>query len=204
MKTIECHCSAKIEIDVPELIDLDIDASRFEQLKDGTFLTIVCPHCGATIRPEVPIRLISASNNLNAMVLPELERLTVYRGKANVPHEVEILIGYPELFERARILRDGQEANTIEIIKYYLQSKAEEQEPEADITVLYHRLEAGKLSFHILGMKSGQTGVINLPLESVSRYSNESFNKNPRFSLVFSGQYRSIKKLWFYEEEEPE
>jgi hypothetical protein len=202
MKTIMCHCFATVDVDIPEIVDIDADSVLFRQLQDGSFLTVVCPQCGAALRPELTFRLKSASRNLDAIVLPELDRLTVYRGKADAPKGVEILVGYAELFERARILRDGLESKTVEIIKYYLQGKAEEQEPEADILVLYHALVDGKLEFHIIGMKSGETGIIRLPRESADKSASEIARKDPRFKELFSGQYRSIRKLGFLAEDE--
>jgi hypothetical protein len=191
-----------MDIDVPELVDIDADPALFRQLQDGSFLTVVCPQCGSTLRPELTVRLKSASRNLDAIVLPELDRMAVYRGKADAPKGVEILVGYAELFERARILRDGLEARTVETIKYYLQGKAEEQEPEADILVLYHALVDGKLEFHIIGMKSGETGIIRLPRESADKAAYDIARKDPRFKELFSGQYRSIRKLGFLDEDE--
>lgn len=202
MKTITCHCSASVDIDVPELVDIDADPGLFRQLQDGSFLSIVCPQCGATLRPELTVRLKSASRNLDAIVLPELERLAVYRGKADAPKGVEILVGYAELFERARILRDGLEAKTVEIIKYFLLSKAEEQEPDADILVLFHGLIPEKMEFHILGMKSGETGIIRLPRESAAKSASDIARQDPRFKKLFSSQYRSIRKLGFLAEDE--
>ncbi len=192
-----CHCSADVDIDVPEVMDIDADPALFKQLEDGSFLSVVCPHCGATLRPELLIRIKSASRELDAIVLPELERMAVYRGKADAPKGVEILVGYAELFERARILRDGLDPRTIEIIKYYLSGKAEEQEPEADILVLYHGLVEGKLEFHIFGMKSGETGIIRLPRESACKSASDSARLDSRFKDLFASQYRSIRKLGF-------
>jgi hypothetical protein len=146
--------------------------------------------------------MVSSSRGLDALVVPELDRLTVYRGKMDAPKGVEILIGYAELFERARILRDELEAKTVEIIKYYLLSRAEEQEPEADIIVLYHGLVNGKLEFHILGMKSGETGIIQLPREHAGASASDMAKQDPRFKELFAGPYRSVRKLGFMAEDE--
>lgn len=202
MTTITCHCSASMEIDVPDLLDIDKDPLLFKQLQDGSFLTSVCSHCGATLRPELKVRIISTTRGLDVLVVPELDRLAVYRGKVDAPKGVEILVGYVELFERARILRDGLEAKTVEIIKYYLLSKAEEQEPEADIVVLYHGLASEKLEFHILGMKSGETGIIQLPRASADKSASDIARQDSRFKELFAGQYRSIRKLGFLAEDE--
>ena len=191
-----------MEIDCPDLVDIDADLQLFLQLQEGTFLTSVCPQCGLSLKPELKLRLKSESRGLDVLVVPELERLAVYRGKVDVPKGTEILIGYPELFERARILRDGLESRSVEIIKYYLLGRAEEQEPEADIIVLYHGLEEGKLAFHIHGLKSGETGILRLPRESVDRYASDIVKGDPQLKELFSSQYRSIRKLGFLAESE--
>lgn len=201
MITVTCHCTASVDLDIPELVDIDADTHIFKELQEGSFLTSICPQCGTTLRPELRIRVRSVSKGLDAIVVPELDRIAVYRGKAEVPRGVEILIGYAELFERARILRDGLEPRTVEIIKYYLTGKAEEQEPEADILVSYHGLAEGKLEFHILGMKSGETGIIRLPHERVDKAAKDIAKQDARFAALFSGQYRSIRKLGFLEDD---
>jgi hypothetical protein len=191
-----------VDIDIPDLIDIDKDAAMFGQLQDGSFLSVACPQCGATLRPELTVRLKSSKRNMDVIVVPELERLAAYREKLDVPRGVEVLVGYAELFERARILRDGLDARTIEIIKYYLTGRAEEQEPEADIVVLYHGLDKGKLEFHILGMKSGETGILRLPRESADKSASDIAKGDPRFKELFSSQYRSIRKLGFLAEDD--
>lgn len=201
MKTITCHCSASVDIDIPDLMDIDTDPLLFRQLQEGSFLTSICPNCGVTLKPELQIRLKSASRGLDVFVVPELERITVYRGKADAPKGAEILVGYAELFERARILRDGLEARTVEIIKYYLMSRAEEQEPEAEISVLYHGLADGKLEFHIMGIKSGETGIIRLHRDSIDKAAADIASQDPRFKALFAGQYRSVRQLGFLAED---
>jgi hypothetical protein len=191
-----------VEIDIPDLIDIDAQPILFRQLYEGGFLTSVCPQCGTTLRPEIRVRLKSANRGLDALVVPELDRLAVYRGKVDAPKGAEILIGYAELFERARILRDGLEARTVEIIKYFLLSKAEEQDPDADVIVLYHGISDNKLEFHILGLKAGETGIIRLSRESAEKSASEIIRQDLRFKELFSSQYRSIRKPGFLAEGE--
>ena len=167
MKQVRCRCDAMVDIDVPEVIDLDADPSSLSRLADGDSLSAVCPRCGALVRAELPLHLSSASRGLDATVLPELDRLSVYRGKVDAPGSTEILLGY--------------------------------QEPEADTSVLYNGTRSGFLEFHVLGLKSGQTGVVKLPRSSYDKMEADlktGARKEP-FKTVFSGRYRSIKKLGF-------
>lgn len=201
MRTISCRCEAEIQIDLPDSIDLDADGTSRAAMADGSFLATVCPRCGATVRPELELAVRMPSAGLNAVVVPELERLSVYRGKVDAPKGAELLIGFPELFERVRMLRDGLDPAAVEIVKYVLLGKAEESEPESDISVRYHGLEGGKLSFHVLGLKNGQTGVVALPRDSYDRIKKDlpTASKRPPFNEVFKGPYRSIAKLGFLE-----
>jgi len=199
MKQVTCRCDGIVEIDVPEFIDIDADASSLARLADGDSPSAVCPRCGALVRAELPLRVSSASRNVDITVLSEMERLSVYRGKVDAPGSSEVLLGYQELFERARELRDGFDPRAIEGLKYFLQSKADESEPEAEVGVLYNGLKDGSLEFHIIGLKSGQAGVVRLPRASYDKMESDlrsSAQKEP-FKTIFSGRYRSIKKLGF-------
>ncbi|PKL07477.1 MAG: hypothetical protein CVV51_13905 [Spirochaetae bacterium HGW-Spirochaetae-7] len=199
MKQVRCRCDAMVDIDVPDKINLDSDASFLSLLADGKSLSAVCPRCGALVRAELPLHLSSASRGIDAIVLPEPDRLSVYRGKVDAPGTSEILLGYQELFERARTLRDGLDPRVVEALKYFLQSKADEAEPEADTSVLYNGTMDGALEFHILGLKSGQTGVVKLPRSSYDKVEADmktGIQKEP-FKTLFSGRYHSIRKLGF-------
>jgi hypothetical protein len=202
MKTFTCRCETVVDIDISDNIDLDSDQSLLEALAEGNFLSIRCPNCASTIRPEMPVRVRSAVYGLDVLVLTELDRLSVYRGKAAVPSACEVLIGYPELFERVRMIKDGFDAQGIEVMKYYIQDKAEEQDPEADITVWYHGLSAGNLEFRIIGLKSGETGVIKLPRGSYDRALEEARSGGGKFKAMLSGPYRSLRKLGFLDGDE--
>jgi len=202
VKTIICHCDTAIQLDVPDELDLDTDAASFSAMADGSFLSTVCKNCGATLRPELALRVKMASKGLDAFVVPELERLGVYRGKTDAPRGVEILVGYAELFERVRILRDGLNPMALEVVRYVLLGKAEESMPDGEPSVRYHGLEGGKLGFHVLGSADGNTGVVALPRPAYDQVLADlsSTAKKAPFSEVFKGQYRSIKKLAFSED----
>lgn len=199
MKKITCRCDAVIEIDAPDFIDLDADSVSIAKLSTGDSPSVLCPRCGATVRAELPLRVISKSRALDLVVLSEMERLSAYRGKADPAGTAEILLGYQELFERARIVRDGLDAKAIEMMKYVLQGKAEDSEPEAEITVFYNGVKDLSLEFHILGLKSGQAGVVRLPRSSYDKIASDVSASSARepYKTIFSGRYRSIKKLGF-------
>ncbi len=198
MKEVQCRCEAMVEVDVPDFIDLD-DRTMVTRLAAGDSPSATCPRCGALVRAELPLAVRSASRHVNLSVMPDIERLSVYRGKISEPGSSEILLGYQELFERARMLRDDLDPRAVEGLKYFLQTKAEETEPEADIAVLYNGLNDGFLEFHITGLKSGQTGVVRLPHSAYAKILPDTSAAAPKepYKSILAGRYRSIRKLGF-------
>jgi len=201
MKQVQCRCEALVDIEVPEYIDLDANDHVLDNLAKGESPSAICPRCGALVRSELPIHVRSNSRNIEIEVISELQRLSVYRGKTEVPGSSEVLLGYQELFERARILRDGLDPRAIEGLKYILHVKAEESGAAKEISVLFNGKENGTLVFHVMGLKDGETGVIRIPLSSYDRIIDDfstSLSKEP-YKTMFSGLYKSFKKLGFLE-----
>jgi hypothetical protein len=197
MRQVTCMCETQFDADLPEEIDMDSTPGIMEEILKGEFLAVSCPSCGTRLKPELRVRLASKKTGLDLVMLPELERMALYGGKAGIPAGAEAVVGYAELFERAKILSEGLDPVTIEILKYFLIQKAEEQAPEADISVAYAGKKDGRLSFHLSGLKEGQVAV--LPVDP-STYSKTLADK-PRslleapFDRLFKGPYRSIRML---------
>ena len=206
MRTVTCNCETSFEADLPDQIDLDHEPGRLDQILAGSFFQITCPNCGNTLKPELRVRLISAKAGIDLLVLPEMERLSFFLGEMEVPKGTELLIGYAELFERARIVVDGLDATAIEIVKYWLRLKAEENAPEAqEITVAYAGFQAAeaaktgprKLVFHISGIKEGEVAVLPVGEDYYGRIladKAKTLRAEP-FVTMFKGPYRSIRML---------
>lgn len=200
MRKVTCMCETSFEADLPEEIDLDAEPGRIDEILSGTFFQVSCPNCGTVLKPELPVRLLSRKRGMDIQVLPELERLSFHLGEVRVPKGAELLIGYAELYERARMVTDGLEPAAIEIIKYYLLLKAEEGAPEsAELSVAYAGLQegTGKLLFHIGGMKEGEIAVLPIGrdyYERILKEASSTMKKEP-FDAMFAGPYRSLKVL---------
>lgn len=205
MRKVVCMCETSFEADLPEEIDLDAEPGRIGEILSGTFFQVSCPNCATILKPELSVRLVSRKRHLDIQVLPELERLSYHLGEAALPKGAELLIGYAELFERARIIADELDPSAIEIIKYYLRLKAEEGAPEsADLSVSYAGFEedgkGGKgqrLLFHIAGMREGEIAVLPIGrdyYDRIVREMPETMKKEP-FTVIFAGPYRSIRAL---------
>jgi hypothetical protein len=197
MRQVTCKCETAFEADLPEEVDLDAQPGALDDILKGEFLTARCPNCGALLKPELRVRLQSRKRGLDLVVLTELERTSLYLGKAGLPEGAEAVVGYSELFERARMLADGLDPGAVEILKYLLLQKAEEQAPEAELSVAYAGKKDGKLAFHLAGLKEGQVAV--LPIDP-STYQKTLADK-PRslreapFDRILKGPYRSIRVL---------
>lgn len=200
MRKVTCMCETSFEADLPEEIDLDAEPGRIDEILSGTFFQVSCPNCGTTLKPELSVRLLSRKRGMDLQVLPELERLSFHLGEVAVPKGTELLIGYAELFERARMLADGLDPTVLEVIKYYLLLKAEEGAPEsAELSVAYAGPQegTGKLLFHIAGMKEGEIAVLPIGRDYYDRIRKDlpSTLRQEPFDALFKGPYRSIKAL---------
>lgn len=197
MRQVTCMCENVFDADLPEEIDLDQARGVMESILKGDFLSVRCPSCGTVLKPEFRVRLISKKDKLDILLMPEMERMALYLGKAAVPEGSEALVGYAELFERARILTDGLDPAAIEILKYLLIQRAEEQAPDATILASYAGKKDGKLAFHITGLKEGQVAVLPIDPSTYDKTladKKRSISEAP-FDRIFKGPYRSVRIL---------
>jgi CpXC protein len=197
MRKVTCMCETTFEADLPEEVDLDASPNVMEEILRGDFLAVTCPNCGARLKPELRVRLVSRKTGIDIVALPELERVSLYRGAVELPKSAQAVVGYPELFERARILVDGLDPEAVEIIKYWLIQKAAEKAPDAEISVAYAGKKDDRLAFHLMGLKEGQVAVLPVEMGTYAKTLSEkarSIREAP-FDRIFKGPYRSIRLL---------
>jgi len=199
MRTITCLCERSFEADLPDLIDLDREPGTLEAIIRGDFLTVTCPHCERILKPEPRVRLSSRERGLDVLAVPETDRLAFYGGALEIPGGCELLLGYPELHERALVLKAGLDARAVEVLKYHLLAKAlETPESEEEILVAYvGRIEDGKLRFSITGLRPGELALLDLPFDRYERAVKDLGKtlKTEPFSRIFEGPYRSVRIL---------
>jgi len=202
MHSLQCQCDHILEIEVSELIDLDAKADTLISLRDGSFLSYTCERCGSTLRPEASMSLRGGPFTKPVYLVAESERMTVIREKFDSPAGAEILVGIPELIERIHIVDSTLDVKAIEVLKYYLQGKAEENEPDADINVYFGSIVDGKLQFRISGFKSGDTGLVNIPMAKYEeiRADLPSISRKAPFKAIFHGAYQSFRKAAFLDD----
>ena len=130
-------------------------------------------------------------------MVPELERMSLLLGKAGIPQGAEAVVGFPELYERAKVISDGLDPEAIEILKYFLLQKAEEQSTEAEVSVFYAGLKEGKLAFHLTGLKEGQVAVLPIDRSTYDKTAADKASslKEAPFDRMLKGPYRSVNSL---------
>jgi hypothetical protein len=202
VKDITCVCERSFEADVPDEVDLDRDEAVLPSILDGSFQSYACPSCGKLLKPEFPVLLRSASRKTNVFFLPESERGTFYADAAKAPSGSEVVIGYPELLERAREMTAGLDPRPLEIMKFFYLQKAEEKSPEGEIRVFFHGIEADSLVFHIHGMAQDEIAVIKAPRSSYDRTLAElpERAKTAPYASILAPPYISIRRLDVEEE----
>jgi hypothetical protein len=197
MRQVTCMCETAFDADLPDEIDMDATSGVLNSVLSGDFFSVRCPNCGSTLKPELRVRLFSKKDKLDLVLIPELERMSLYLGKAGIPPGSEALVGYAELFERARILSDGLDPVSVEIMKYLMLEKAEEQAPNAELSAAYAGKKDGKLIFHISGLKEGQLAVLPIDPGTYERTfaDKKRYLADAPFDRIFKGPYRSIRML---------
>jgi hypothetical protein len=168
---ITCLCEAVNEVDIPAVYDVDADPAVVGRILDGSFMSFTCTECGKLIKPEVPVRVSSLKRKFDIFLVPEIERgdylagKTDYRAGELASSMNRIVIGFSELLEKTRIVEAGLDDRTVEALKYYILVQADETHPDAEASVYFRELKDGKLVFHVDGLKAGEVGIVNVPMD---------------------------------------
>jgi hypothetical protein len=195
-RKIPCFCDNSFIVEVPEEIDLDLNSSYMDEIRNGSFMNFHCPRCGKKHKPEFPITVLWPSKKLAFEVFPELDRGEFYRAKKDGKTPVkETIIGYPELADRLAVIKDGLEPAAVEAIKYYLYIKAEESYPDDEMEIWYSSSSGEYLEFHIQGIREGEVAVMKVPRATYEK-TLDDFLKHPKseiFSALRVRSYLSVK-----------
>jgi hypothetical protein len=204
-RKIPCFCDNSFEVEVPEEIDLDKNNEYLSEIQNGRFLNFTCSSCGKNHKPEFPILILWPSKNQRFEVFPEMDRGEFYRGRKNSTEKslypTETIIGYPELADRLAVIRDGFDPVPVEVIKYYLQLKAEEQYPDDELDIWYFGSNKDDIEFHIHGIKDNEVAVMKVPI-SLYQKTMEDYIANPKkeiFGILRVGSYLSVKNTMRHE-----
>ncbi|HOJ98155.1 MAG TPA: CpXC domain-containing protein [Termitinemataceae bacterium] len=198
---ITCQCEYVFNVEIPEKINLDTEKGRIDELYQGTFLTVVCPSCDTRLKPEFPIIIEWPSHRLRLQVIPEFDRSSFYlkykKGGYPLMEDSELVIGYPEAIDRIMVVHAGLDPLIIEAIKYYLLLKADEANPQAELSAWFSGKNGDQLEFHIHGLKADEVAVTILPYRIYEKTLTE-YETNPQaepFPSLRFGPYLSVQNL---------
>jgi hypothetical protein len=201
VREIECYCGQRVETDFPETVDLDAAPGAADEILEGTFMSLECPHCGTMLKPELPVRVRSASTGLDVYLVPELDRNAFARGSlSGLPADAaRVAIGYPELVEKLRIWRTGLDDAAVEVVKYYLLSRALEDEEQRDVRILFvGREDDGRLRFQIEGLKDREVALSRVPEATYNKAKerlHEIAGEDP-FREMLQPPYVSVNRIY--------
>ncbi|HUI70875.1 MAG TPA: CpXC domain-containing protein [Spirochaetia bacterium] len=167
-RRIACFCDAVFDAEVPDSADLTSEPEVEGKIETGDFMVVMCPQCGKRLTPEFPFRLTLREGRGVVLLVPEKDRNALLRGtlEYEMGSPFRVVVGFPALAEKLRILEAGLDDRVIEIMKYYLMTgAAQPEDEERDVTLRYKGEEDGRHVFHVLGLKDGEVGVARLGSE---------------------------------------
>lgn len=190
--TITCFCDHEVSADFPDTINLEEDRKISEEILSGNFQTLQCPQCGTMLKPEITTVFSLPSRDMSLLYLPEQQRDPFLRGEVECPAS-RLVIGFPELVEFIKLLRDDLDPRAVETIKFFLLQKCHNQE----VRILYDHGTSEKLTFHISGIRSDEIAVSTLPRELYEKTlaSLEERAETDEFGFLFQPPYISINKI---------
>lgn len=196
---ISCYCDNEIEVEVPDAIDLAKHPEKEREILDGSFLSFRCSHCGKILKPEFPMHIVHKEKHLELFFLPELDRGAFSRGKAhytlNDSTRGRVVIGYPELVEKLKILRDNLDDRIIEIIKFYLLERADTPDT---VRAYYFAKTADAIELHVYGIREEEVGISKVPLhvyEQIAGELDQKATEDP-FNSILEPPYVSTQKTY--------
>lgn len=201
-RRVVCMCDKEFEVDVPECVDLDENTEVLESIKNGDFMAHTCPACAKLLKPEFPLRLLGRSLGLDVFFIPELHRYAYLNDKLDyaVQKTKRVVIGYHELVEKISIFEAGLDDRIIEIMKFYLLTKAYEDEACEEQKIMCFFKECGNenLQFHVYGMRLDEVGVWRVPLEIYedTAQSISEKAKERSFAEILQTPYVSVNKVF--------
>ncbi|RPJ06666.1 MAG: hypothetical protein EHM28_09650, partial [Spirochaetaceae bacterium] len=169
MIELTCMCENKFSADIADTYDTGKNPETVESILSGNFLNAKCPACGKVLKPELNVLVKNVIKGTDIRLIPELERMTYLKNLKDKPDSSDrIVIGYPELIEKTRILKDGFDDQVIEYLKYLVLSKVLEKTAETDendISITYNDKKGDEILFHIMGLKADEVGIFKVPVD---------------------------------------
>ncbi len=200
MRKITCNCEQTFTADLPDEVDLDQSPDTVQSINEGTFLSCICPACGAELHTDLETRVVWPSRSMKLVLVPELSRFAVLSGRYEAAEGYDLVVGYAELADRVTVYRDGLDPLAVEALKFHLVQKALESSPESAPIISFEGVDAdSNLVFHVHGLRDSEIAVMKVP-EKLYQTVYGSVTAKPDeepHSLLRNGAYLSVQNLAF-------
>ena len=199
-REITCLCEHAFEAEMPDLVDLAANPATEDEILSGSFMSVACPKCGKLLKPELEVRVQDRTRGLDLYLVPDLERNRYLAGKLpGVPADIlRVVIGYPELVEKLRIARAGLDDRVVEIVKFHLMRRAEQENPGKEIAIYFASRGAGELTFEVHGLRADEVGRVRVSEERATKVAEElprNLKREPYRSFL-AGPYVSCTAVY--------
>jgi len=208
MTELTCMCENKFSADIPDVFDAGENPDVIKDILSGTFLNATCPACGKLLKPELDVQINGIARGTDIRLIPELERMSFLKKLKDKPSSRErVVIGYPELMEKTRILQDGLDDQVVEYLKYLVLSKVLEKTSDAaetDASIAYSEKKGDEIILHIIGLKADEVGIFKVPMEWYKQAETEIESRivEEPFNEFLVPPYVSLNRLYTWEEDE--
>ncbi|MGI5074243.1 hypothetical protein E4N71_02065 [Treponema vincentii] len=212
MQKITCKCDCSFDVEYEKTIDLDVQTVVKEKIKNGSFLSFVCPSCGSKVNIELETEFVWKSKKTTLLFVPEKKRmecLAFCAGAVRIDAEnnkkikTEFLkkgqtpvIGYPELADRIAVLDADLDPEIVEAVKFFLLDNGKNIKGK-HIQILFEKLEGDTIEFHLHGLREKEVAVMRVPL-SLYRSVETDHKKGKQkevFKALWLGPYLSYKNI---------
>ncbi len=200
MRKITCYCDREFDIPFKEVVDIDQAPEILEQIENAAFQKYTCPYCGAQIKKEFRTRFLWPSRQTTVLYIPENERIAFYNRNVLVEPGDSVVIGFPELLDRMRVIREGFDPLTVEAVKFHLLDKARQTYPGCERMAVFRKTdENGALVFYLYGAGNEEVAMTAVPFALYEKVKNESGTEcdSELFSALQNGAYTSVQNISF-------
>ena len=212
MQKITCKCDCSFDVEYEKTIDLDVQTAVKEKIKNGSFLSFVCPSCGSKVNIELETEFVWKSKKTTLLFVPEKKRmecLAFCAGAVRIDAEnnkkikTEFLkkgqtpvIGYPELADRIAVLDSGLDPEIIEAVKFFLLDNGKDIKGKR-IQILFEKLEGEAIEFHVHGLREKEVAVMRVPLSLYQSVEADRKAKKQKevFQALWLGPFLSYKNI---------
>ena len=200
MPKLTCNCGYEKDYDLPDRYDTSgAEGERtLSRILDGSLLTVVCPACATELRLEFPIVVATGASSL--ALVPESDRRDFLAGELayELPEADRIAIGFSDLAEKVRISQAGLDDAAVEVLKYYLLSRALDDADDAlDVAVVFQEGDQEGLQFTIVGLRPDEHGHTRVPRDVYERTVADLSAKRSEepFSTFLRPPYVSVSRI---------